>query len=77
VATDATELVVALVTALVMALAKLAAIRRPESLLATFIKVASEPTARWTCARPSLLRHAGIQGAGKAPNPSMIDGIYG
>jgi hypothetical protein len=39
VATDATELVVALVTALVMALAKLAAIRRPESLLAAFIKV--------------------------------------
>jgi hypothetical protein len=37
VATDATELVVALVTALM--LAKLAAIRRPESLLATFIKV--------------------------------------
>ena len=38
-AADVTELVVALVTALVMALAKLAAIRRPESLLATFINV--------------------------------------
>ncbi len=72
------ELVVAFVIALVMALAKPAAARGPESLLATFVKVGLRTDSK-TGMHAS--RHACetrvFRGVGKMPNPSVIDRIYG
>jgi hypothetical protein len=64
--------------ALVTALAKIAAIRRPESLTATFIKIClrtDSAMGRDACRHSSDMR--AFKGAGKTPNPSLIDGIYG
>jgi hypothetical protein len=71
-------LVVALVMALVMALARLAAIRRPQSPPATFINVrlrADYATDMHTRGYSCDMR--AFRGAGKTPNPSVIDRIYG
>jgi hypothetical protein len=72
------ELVVAFVIALVMALAKLAAARRPESLLATFVKIGlrtDSATGRHALRRACEMRV--FRGVGKTPNPSVIGRIYG
>jgi len=74
------DLVVALVVALVMALvlARLAAIRRPQSPPATFINVrlrADYATDMHTRGYSCDMR--AFRGAGKTPNPSVIDRIYG
>jgi hypothetical protein len=71
-------LVVAFVIAPVMALAKLAAARRPESLLATFVKVGLRTdSATGMHARRRGCEMRVFRGVGKTPNPSVIDRIYG
>ena len=65
-----------LVVAFVMALAKLAAIRRPESPLATFVNVRLRTNATDMRTRRQSCDMT-FRGARKAPNPSGINGIYG
>jgi hypothetical protein len=72
------ELVVAFVIAVVIALAKLAAARRPESLVATFVKVGLRTdSATGMHARRHAREMRVFRGVGKTPNPSVIDRIYG
>jgi hypothetical protein len=61
-----------------MALAKLAAARRPESLVATFVKVGLQTdSATGMHARRHACEMRVFRGVGKTPNPSVIDRIYG
>jgi hypothetical protein len=66
------------VIALVMALAKLAAARRPESLVATFVKVGlrTDSATGMHARRRRACEMRVFRGVGKTPNPSVIDRIY-
>ena len=72
------ELVVALVIAPVVVLAKLAAAKRQESAHATFVKVGIRTySATGMHARRRAYEMREFRGVAKTPNPSVIDRIYG